>query len=168
MSSRTTDAENHRLLLTSSPVYNSFLKNTEIILYKFNANIRCCCLSRPRVPARPRVPRPTSPSPTSSSPRILRPTSPHPASHVPASCVPRPRIPRHLVLVLVPEPTPHVPALTSQSPRPRPTFSHSRRSDDIQMNNNSPACSSECKRHDAVFMKHFNLHFTDLDFLPTD
>ena len=156
MSSRTTDAENHRLLLTSSPVYNSFLKNTEIILYKFNANIRCCCLSRPRVPARPRVPRPTSPSPTSSSP----------ASCVPRPRVPRPRIPRHLVLV--PESTPHVPALTSQSPRPRPTFSHSRRSDDIQMNNNSPACSSECKRHDAVFMKHFNLHFTDLDFLPTD
>ena len=97
------DAENHRLLLTSSPAYNSFLKTTEN--YTLQIQRKYQVLFVYHVHESPRVretPIPTSPSSTSSSPtssssiasspkspslksRVLRPTShvPRPTSHVP-------------------------------------------------------------------------------------
>ena len=123
------DAENHRLLLTSSPAYNSFLKTTEN--YTLQIQRKYQVLFVYHVHESPRVretPSPTSPSSTSSSPtssssiasspkspslksRVLRPTShvPRPTSHVPrpTSRVPRPT--SH-----VPRPTSHV--LESQVP----------------------------------------------------
>ena len=88
MSGRTMDAENHRLLLTSSPAYNSFLKTTENDTLQIQPKYQVLFVYH--VPESPRVretPSPTSPSSTSSSPtsssskspslksRVLRPTS---------------------------------------------------------------------------------------------
>ena len=97
------DTENHRLLLTSSPAYNSFLKTTEN--YTLQIQRKYQVLFVYHVHESPRVretPIPTSPSSTSSSPtssssiasspkspslksRVLLPTShvPRPTSHVP-------------------------------------------------------------------------------------
>ena len=103
MSGRTMDAENHRLLLTSSPAYNSFLKTTEN--YTLQIQRKYQVLFVYHVPESPRVretPSPTSPSSTSSSPtssssiasspkspslksRVLRPTSHVLESQVPSS-----------------------------------------------------------------------------------
>ena len=117
MSSRTMDAENHTLLLTSSPAYNSFLENTENytlpIQHKYQLLLFITSPS-PRASPSPTSPSPTSPSPTSPSP--TSPSNHVPESHVPESHVPESYIPESPV----PEPTPHVPVLTSQSPRPSP------------------------------------------------
>ena len=66
ISDRTMDAGNHRLPLTSSPAYYTFLETTEnYTLQTLRKNQ--FCLSRPRVPRhRVRVPVPTSPSPSPS------------------------------------------------------------------------------------------------------
>ena len=80
------------------------------------------CLSRPRVPACPRVPSPRVPRPRIPRPRIPRPRIPRP--RVPRPRVPRPRVPRPRV------PRPRVPRPRVPRPRvpsPRPTFSHSPR-----------------------------------------
>ena len=141
ISDRTMDAGNHRLPLTSSPAYYTFLETTEnCTLQTLRKNQ--FCLSRPRVFAS-RVPRSTSPSPTSPSPTSLE--SHVPASHVPESHVPSPtsRVPRpeshvpesHVPESHVPEshlpeshvPESHVTESESQSPRPRPTFSDSKK-----------------------------------------
>ena len=51
------DAGNHRLLLTSSPAYYTFLETTENYTLQFQRKNQVC-LSRPRVSTRPRVPVP--------------------------------------------------------------------------------------------------------------
>ena len=116
ISDRTMDAGNHRLPLTSSPAYYTFLETTEnYTLQTLRKNQ--FCLSRPRVFAsrvqRPRVPRPRVPPPWS-------PTSPRPTSPSPTSRVPRPE--SHIPESHVPEshvPESHVTESESQSPRHR-------------------------------------------------
>ena len=101
ISDRTMDAGNHRLPLTSSPAYYTFLETTEnCTLQTLRKNQ--FCLSRPRVFAS-RVPRPAFNVPESHVPE----------SHLPG--VPRPRVPRPRV----PRPESHVPSPTSRVPRPR-------------------------------------------------
>ena len=108
-SSRTMDAGNHRLLLTSSPAYYTFLETTENYTLQFQRKNQVC-LSRPRVSTRPRVP-----------------ASCVPRSRVPLLRVPRLRVSRPRVLashileshileshvleshVPVPRPSPYVP-----------------------------------------------------------
>ena len=110
ISSRTMDAGNHRLLLTSSPAYYTFLETTENYTLQFQRKNQVC-LSRPQVSTRPRVP-------ASCVPR-----SRVPLLRVPRLRVSRPRVPASHVLEShfpVPRPSP-----TSQSLRPSPTFSHS-------------------------------------------
>ena len=100
MSGRTMDAENHRLILISSPAYDSCLETTENctlqiqrkyqVLFVYHVAGSPC--PRPRVPL-PRVPRL----------RVSR-------LRVPRLRVPRPRVPRPRV---------HIRESTSASPRPR-------------------------------------------------
>ena len=120
ISDRTMDAGNHRLPLTSSPAYYTFLETTEnYTLQTLRKNQ--FCLSRPRVFAsrvqRPRVPRPRVPppwSPTSPSPTSPRRTSPSPTSPSPTS--PSPTSPSPT------SPSPTSPSPTSPSPTsPSPT-----------------------------------------------
>ena len=84
ISSRTMDAGNHRLLLTSSPAYYTFLETTENYTLQFQRKNQVC-LSRPRVSTRPRVPAscvPRSRVPLLRVPR-LRVSRPRvPASHI--------------------------------------------------------------------------------------
>ena len=99
ISSRTMDAGNHRLLLTSSPAYYTFLETTENYTLQFQRKNQVC-LSRPQVSTRPRVP-------ASCVPR-----SRVPLLRVPRLRVSRPRVPASHVLeshVPVPRPSPYVP-----------------------------------------------------------
>ena len=109
ISSRTMDAGNHRLLLTSSPAYYTFLETTENYTLQFQRKNQVC-LSRPRVSTRPRVP-------ASCVPR-----SRVPLLRVPRLRVSRPRVPASHILeshileshvleshVPVPRPSPYVP-----------------------------------------------------------
>ena len=118
MSGQTMDAENHRLLLTSSPAYNSFLKTTENDTLQIQPKYQVLFVitsPSPRASARPRVPRLRVP--LLRVPRLRVPSLrvPSPRVSSPESYVPRPRVPR-----------PTSPSSTSQSPSPRPTLSHSR------------------------------------------
>ena len=109
ISSRTMDAGNHWLLLTSSPAYYTFLETTENYTLQFQRKNQVC-LSRPRVSTRPRVP-------ASCVPR-----SRVPLLRVPRLRVSRPRVPASHILeshileshvleshVPVPRPSPYVP-----------------------------------------------------------
>ena len=99
ISSRTMDAGNHRLLLTSSPAYYTFLETTENYTLQFQRKNQVC-LSRPQVSTRPRVP----------------------ASCVPRSRVPLLRVPRLRVSVHEsPCPTSSSPTSQSHVPVPRPS-----------------------------------------------
>ena len=84
MSGRTMDAENHRLLLTSSPAYNSFLKTTENDTLQIQPKYQVLFVYH--VPES-QVPSPTShvPRPRVSSPefQVLRPRVPRPSLQVP-------------------------------------------------------------------------------------
>ena len=125
MSGRSMDAENHRLLLTSSPAYNSFLKTTEN--YTLQIQRKYQVLFVYHVPESPRVretPSPTSPSSTSSSPTSSSSIASSPKSPSLKSRVLRPT--SHVLESQVPSSKSYVPSSTSQSPSPRPTLSHSR------------------------------------------
>ena len=125
MSGKTMDAENHRLLLISSPAYDSCLETTENctlqiqrkyqVLFVYHVPESPC--PRPRVP-RPRVPRLRVSSLRVPRPRVPRPRVQRPRVHVreSTSASPRPRVP-------VTES--HVLDSYSQSRRPRLIFSHS-------------------------------------------
>ena len=109
ISSRTMDAGNHRLLLTSSPAYYTFLETTENYTLRFQRKNQVC-LSRPRVSTRPRVPAswvPRSRVPLLRVPR-LRVSRPRvPASHILESHI----LESHVLEshVPVPRPSPYVP-----------------------------------------------------------
>ena len=125
MSGRTMDAENHRLLLTSSPAYNSFLKTTENDTLQIQPKYQVLFVYH--VPESPRVretPSPTSPSSTSSSPTSSSSIASSPKSPSLKSRVLRPT--SHVLESQVPSSKSYVPSSTSQSPSPRPTLSHSR------------------------------------------
>ena len=125
MSGRTMDAENHRLLLTSSPAYNSFLKTTENDTIQIQPKYQVLFVYH--VPESPRVretPSPTSPSSTSSSPTSSSSIASSPKSPSLKSRVLRPT--SHVLESQVPSSKSYVPSSTSQSPSPRPTLSHSR------------------------------------------
>ena len=119
------DAENHRLLLTSSPAYNSFLKTTENDTIQIQPKYQVLFVYH--VPESPRVretPSPTSPSSSSSSPTSSSSIASSPKSPSLKSRVLRPT--SHVLESQVPSPKSYVPSSTSQSPSPRPTLSHSR------------------------------------------
>ena len=135
MSGRTMDAENHRLLLTSSPAYNSFLKTTENDTLQIQPKYQVLFVYH--VPESPRVretPSPTSPSSTSSSPTSPSSTSSSPTSS--SSIASSPKSPSlksrvlrptsHVLESQVPSSKSYVPSSTSQSPSARPTLSHCR------------------------------------------
>ena len=143
MSGQNRNAENHRLLLTSFPVYKNFLETTENYTLRIQRKNRCCSFitsPSPRAFPGPRVPlprvhefhfpesshstslSPTSPSPTSPSPRV--PESPSP--RVPES--PSPRVPESRVSsseFRVPSPESRVPS--PESPCHRVSVSSSLR-----------------------------------------
>ena len=121
------DAENHRLLLTSSPAYNSFLKTTENDTLQIQPKYQVLFVYH--VPESPRVretPSPTSPSSTSSSPTCTSSSSIASSPKSPSlnSRVLRPT--SHVLESQVPSSKSYVPSSTSQSPSARPTLSHSR------------------------------------------
>ena len=68
MSGRTMDAENHRLLLTSFPVYNSFLETTEN--YTLQIQRKYQVLFVYRVPESPSLTSPSLTSPSLTSPSL--------------------------------------------------------------------------------------------------
>ena len=81
MSGRTMDVEKHRLQLTSSPAYNSFLETTENCTLQIQRKYQVLFVYHvPESPRVPESPSPTSPSPTSPSPTSPSPTSPSPTS----------------------------------------------------------------------------------------
>ena len=82
------DAENHRLLLTSFPVYNSFLETTENYTLQIQRKYQVLFVYRV----------PESHVPESHVPESHVPVSHVPESHVPESHVPESHVP---VLLLV-------------------------------------------------------------------
>ena len=99
MSGRTMDAENHRLLLISSPAYDSCLETTEKCTLQIQRKYQVLFVYHvPESPCpRPRVPRPRAPRLRVSSLRVPRPRVPRHESNVreSTSASPRPRVHVH-------------------------------------------------------------------------
>ena len=99
MSGQTMDAENHQLLLTSSPAYHSFLKTTRNYTSQIQRKYQVLFVYHiPKSLRVPESPRPTSPSLTSHVPESHVPESHVPESHVPESHVPESHVPIPLLV----------------------------------------------------------------------